>query len=164
MKGLRLGTLLGALLVVGAIASACGSVTTQGSPGTGGSGGSSAGSAGTTGAGGHGGTTGTGGSTAGSAGGGTTGTGGSVAGSAGTTGAGGNAAGGRGGNAGATGLGGMGPRGVASHQLVNGGGVVQSSNYRMVFTVGQPTPQQTTTTSATYRMRGGLIGATGTPP
>ena len=141
------------MLVAGAVASACGSIS-QSLPGTGGSGGGSAGAtgtaggAGTTGAAGHGGTAGTIGSMAGSFGGGTTGTGGINT-------------GGRSGAGGALGTGG---RGVASHQNVSAGNVVKSSNYRMVFTLGQPTPQQTTTTSAKYKMRGGLIGATGTPP
>jgi len=144
----RLGGWLCGMLVAGAVASACGSIS-QSLPGTGGSGGGSAGAtgtaggAGTTGAAGHGGT-----GTAGNAGGGTTGTGGINT-------------GGRSGAGGALGTGG---RGVASHQNVSAGNVVKSSNYRMVFTLGQPTPQQTTTTSAKYKMRGGLIGATGTPP
>jgi len=161
----RLGGWLCGMLVAGAVASACGSIS-QSLPGTGGSGG---GSAGATGAAGHGGTAGTIGSMAGSFGGGTTGTAGSAGGATGTagnagggtTGTGGINTGGRSGAGGALGTGG---RGVASHQNVSAGNVVKSSNYRMVFTLGQPTPQQTTTTSAKYKMRGGLIGATGTPP
>jgi len=47
---------------------------------------------------------------------------------------------------------------------VNGGDIVRSASYRMVFTLGQPTQNQSTTTSPGYRMQGGLIGATGTLP
>jgi hypothetical protein len=44
---------------------------------------------------------------------------------------------------------------------VNAGGQAQSQNYRMVFTLGQSSPSQTRTSSPSYNMQGGLIGATG---
>lgn len=136
----RIGMCLGASLLLGAIASACGgtegtsgtssetttsgsSTTTQSSTNTGGSGGTGTGTGGT-------GTT-----TSGS--------------------------GGTGGTGGGPVAGGHGP---PASQLVNGGDVVKSPGYKMVFTLGQPTQNQTKTTSPGYRMQGGLIGATGTLP
>jgi hypothetical protein len=49
-------------------------------------------------------------------------------------------------------------------EFVSGGSYMKSTNYSMVYTVGQPTQIQTTTTSPSYRMQGGLIGATGSLP
>lgn len=49
-------------------------------------------------------------------------------------------------------------------ETVNAGGVAASPSYKMVFTLGQPTQNQQTTSSPTYRMQGGLIGANGTLP
>lgn len=49
-------------------------------------------------------------------------------------------------------------------QTVNGGSVASSPNFRMVFTVGQPTQNQGVYTSANFRLQGGLIGANGNPP
>jgi hypothetical protein len=76
-----------------------------------------------------------------------------------TTGTGGS--GGMGGGGGSGGTGGMppvqpGPPGMA---VVSAGEVMKSPSYRMVFTLGQPTQNQTKTTSPSYRMQGGLIGA-----
>jgi hypothetical protein len=90
--------------------------------------------------------------TTGSGGGGTGGTGGTTT----TSSTGGGGTGGTGGTAGTPGPG--------ASQLVNAGSSVQSANYRMVFTLGQPTQNQTKTTSPGYRMQGGLIGAVGTTP
>ncbi len=49
-------------------------------------------------------------------------------------------------------------------QTVNGGTVAKSTNFRMVFTIGQPTQNQGTYTSDNFRLQGGLIGANGSPP
>lgn len=117
----RLGTWLGATVLVGALASACasnGETNTTGS-GPSGSGGSGVG------------------------------------------GTGGTATGGTGGVGGTPSAGMHGP---GASQMVNGGDVVKSPGYKMVFTLGQPTQNQTRTTSPGYRMQGGLIGATGTLP
>jgi hypothetical protein len=68
---------------------------------------------------------------------------------------------GTGGGGGSTTTGAHGP---GASQLVNGGDVVTSSKFKMVFTLGQPTQNQTETTSPGYRMQGGLVGANGTLP
>jgi len=49
-------------------------------------------------------------------------------------------------------------------QTVNGGTVASSTNFRMVFTLGQPTQNQGVYTSSNFRLQGGLIGANGNPP
>jgi len=49
-------------------------------------------------------------------------------------------------------------------QTVNGGTVASSTNFRMVFTLGQPTQHQGVYSSANFRLQGGLIGANGNPP
>jgi hypothetical protein len=49
-------------------------------------------------------------------------------------------------------------------QTVNGGTVASSTNFRMVFTLGQPTQSQGVYTSNNFRLQGGLIGANGNPP
>ena len=49
-------------------------------------------------------------------------------------------------------------------QTVNSGTVATSPNFRMVFTMGQPTQNQGVYTSANFRLQGGLIGANGNPP
>lgn len=49
-------------------------------------------------------------------------------------------------------------------QTVNAGHLVTSPNFRMVFTMGQPTQNQGTTTSPNFKLRGGLVGANGSPP
>ncbi|WP_437561785.1 hypothetical protein [Sorangium sp. So ce542] len=48
--------------------------------------------------------------------------------------------------------------------VVSAGEVVSSPSYRMVFTLGQPTQNQGKTTSPSYRMQGGLVGANGSLP
>ena len=65
-----------------------------------------------------------------------------------------------------TGAGGStgGAHGPEATQLVNSGGVCTSPAYKMVFTLGQPTQNQSKTTSPGYRVQGGLIGANGTLP
>lgn len=49
-------------------------------------------------------------------------------------------------------------------QTVNGGTVAKSANFRMVFTIGQPTQNQGTYKSDSFRLQGGLVGANGSPP
>jgi hypothetical protein len=58
----------------------------------------------------------------------------------------------------------MGDQGVQATETVTAGQSVSSPSYRMVFTFGQPTQNQGTTTSPGYRMQGGLIGANGSAP
>lgn len=53
---------------------------------------------------------------------------------------------------------------TAIADLVNAGGVTKSTNFKMISTLGQPTQNQSTTTSPTYRMQGGLVGANGSLP
>jgi hypothetical protein len=54
--------------------------------------------------------------------------------------------------------------GKSVSQTVNGGTVASSDNFRMVFTLGQPTANQGTYKSANFRLQGGLVGANGSPP
>ena len=54
--------------------------------------------------------------------------------------------------------------GPAATEIVSAGDVATSQSYRMVFTVGQPTQNQSKMTSSSYRMQGGLIGANGSLP
>ncbi|WAS96684.1 hypothetical protein [Nannocystis punicea] len=49
-------------------------------------------------------------------------------------------------------------------QTVNSGAVATSPSFRMIFTLGQPTQNQGVYTSSNFRLRGGLIGANGSPP
>lgn len=49
-------------------------------------------------------------------------------------------------------------------QTVNAGHLVTSPNFRLVFTLGQPTQNQATTSSPNFKLRGGLVGANGSPP
>ena len=49
-------------------------------------------------------------------------------------------------------------------QTVNSGTMAVSPNFRMVFTMGQPTQNQGVYTSNNFRLQGGLIGANGNPP
>jgi hypothetical protein len=90
----------------------------------------------------------------------------------GTGGAGGGGTGGDGGAGGtstSTGTGGTGGaggapptgKGMSGGSLVSAGHVISSPKYRMVFTVGQSSPVQTNVSSPSYKLRGGLIGATG---
>lgn len=73
----------------------------------------------------------------------------------------GSGAGGSGSGGGGQGAGGPGVAPTPGYALVNAGGQAQSQNYRMVFTLGQSSPSQTRTSSPSYNMQGGLIGATG---
>ena len=87
----------------------------------------------------------------------------------GTPGAGGMAGGGgtagAGGDAGAGGTGGSMPTaGKTATDFVNAGEVATSPSYRMVFTLGQSTQNQGVTNSQSYRMQGGVIGATESLP
>ncbi|WP_437783902.1 hypothetical protein [Sorangium sp. So ce1097] len=54
--------------------------------------------------------------------------------------------------------------GRTASDVVSAGQVVRSPSYRMVFTLGQPTQNQGKTTSPSYRMQGGLVGANGSLP
>lgn len=49
-------------------------------------------------------------------------------------------------------------------QLVSSGDRSTSQSYQLLFTVGQPSQLQSTHESETYRLRGGLVGANGSPP
>lgn len=91
--------------------------------------------------------------------------------SAGTGGQGG-AGGGSGGQGGSEGQGGAGGQGgemtteygPPAMDIVSAGEVSKSLNYSMVFTVGQPTQNQGTAKSPSYRLQGGLVGANGSLP
>jgi hypothetical protein len=82
-----------------------------------------------------------------------------------TTGGGG-AGGGAGGSGGAGGAGGGGTadNGVQATETVSGGTLSKSPNFKMISTFGQPTQNQGKTTSPTYNMQGGLIGANAGSP
>ncbi len=54
--------------------------------------------------------------------------------------------------------------GVQANEIVAGGDVVKSPNYKMVYTFGQPTQNQHKSNSSGYRIQGGLIGATESLP
>lgn len=58
----------------------------------------------------------------------------------------------------------VGDRGIGAGEMVSAGKVVRSPSYRMVFTLGQPTQNQGKTTSPSYRVQGGLVGANGSVP
>ncbi|MDI1444230.1 hypothetical protein [Polyangium sp. 6x1] len=79
------------------------------------------------------------------------------------TGGGGGAGGGDGGSGGTGGRPPV-PPGPPGMEIVSSGDVMKSPRYKMVFTLGQPTQNQTKTTSPSYRMQGGLIGANGSLP
>lgn len=49
-------------------------------------------------------------------------------------------------------------------QIVSAGNRSTSQSYQLSFTVGQPSQLQSTHESASYRLRGGLVGANGSPP
>jgi hypothetical protein len=68
--------------------------------------------------------------------------------------------GGMGGAGGST----QGAHGPPATDLVNAGNTCTSTSYKMTFTMGQPTQNQTRTTSPSYQMQGGLVGANGTLP
>jgi hypothetical protein len=71
--------------------------------------------------------------------------------------------GGSGGDTGGSG-GGTAQNGVQASDLVNAGNQASSDNYKLTHSMGQPTQNQGTMTSPSYRMQGGLIGAMGTLP
>lgn len=54
--------------------------------------------------------------------------------------------------------------GQTQQQIVGVGQSMASANYRMEFTLGQPSSLQSTHVSANYRLQGGLVGANGNPP
>ena len=61
----------------------------------------------------------------------------------------------------------LGRGGMASVYLAvtrSAGDVSKSANYKMVFTLGQPTQNQGKSTSPAYRIQGGVIGANGSLP
>ena len=72
------------------------------------------------------------------------------------------------GSGGAGGAGGGGnetvDNGHSATEMVTGGEFAKSQKYKMVFTFGQPTQNQGKMMSSSYRMRGGLVGATGSVP
>lgn len=74
--------------------------------------------------------------------------------SSGAGGAGGSGAGGAGGGA-------MVDNGHPATETVSAGDVAKSPSYKMIFTFGQPTQNQGKTTSPSYGLRGGLVGANG---
>lgn len=82
------------------------------------------------------------------------------------------ASGGQGGQGGAGGgEGGMGGTGGGGQNFgppatdfVNAGGVSKSTGYRLVWTLGQSTQNQSKTSSSKYRLQGGLVGANGSLP
>jgi hypothetical protein len=53
---------------------------------------------------------------------------------------------------------------VASQGLVSAGGVSRSGTYQLAWTLGQSTPNAGVSSSSKYRLRGGVVGATGSPP
>lgn len=55
-------------------------------------------------------------------------------------------------------------KGHSGAELVSAGQVGRSASYEMVFTLGQPSPAQGTHGSPSYRLRGGIVGATGGVP
>jgi hypothetical protein len=54
--------------------------------------------------------------------------------------------------------------GQSMSQWVSAGERSASRNYTLVYTLGQPSPLQSTHQSPNYRIQGGLIGANGSPP
>jgi hypothetical protein len=74
--------------------------------------------------------------------------------------------GGAGGTGGDAGAGGGGPMnyGPPATEIVSGGQRMKSAGYTMIYTIGQPSPHQTKSTSENYRMQGGLVGATESLP
>ncbi len=54
--------------------------------------------------------------------------------------------------------------GQTINQLVSSGERTASDNYTLVYTFGQPSQLQSSHDSANYHIRGGLIGANGSPP
>jgi hypothetical protein len=54
--------------------------------------------------------------------------------------------------------------GQTINQLVTAGTRSSSASFTLVYTFGQPSQLQSTHTSASYRLQGGLVGANGSPP
>jgi hypothetical protein len=52
----------------------------------------------------------------------------------------------------------------AATEMVNSGDTSKSPHYKAVYTLGQPTQNQDKSTSPSYRVQGGLIGANGSLP
>lgn len=80
---------------------------------------------------------------------------------------GGGGSGAAGGEGGEGGEGGGDPRprtSINAADMVSAGNTARSPSYRMVFTLGQPTQNQGKTTSPSYRLQGGLVGANGSLP
>ena len=72
-----------------------------------------------------------------------------------------------GGGSGGSGGSGGGPMADVGHpgmETVNGGQYMKSSKYSMIYTIGQPSPNQSKVSSDKYRMTGGIVGATGSLP
>lgn len=73
--------------------------------------------------------------------------------------------GGMGGSGGAGGSGGGAPsHGPAATSLVNAGETSKSTNFKLVWTLGQSSQNQSKMTSPGYRLQGGLSGANGSLP
>ena len=49
--------------------------------------------------------------------------------------------------------------GHSANELVSGGTVASNAKYKVVYTVGQPTPNQGVSTGQNQRLNGGLVGA-----
>jgi hypothetical protein len=53
--------------------------------------------------------------------------------------------------------------GPATTEIVNGGTVAANNKYKVVFTLGQPTPNQGPMTGKNERVNGGIVGAMNGP-
>src|SRR5262245_44094583 len=60
--------------------------------------------------------------------------------------------------------GGSAAHGPPATDFVSAGEVSKSPSYKLVFTFGQSTQNQEKTTSPSYRLQGGLVGANGSLP
>lgn len=49
--------------------------------------------------------------------------------------------------------------GPSANELVSGGTVASNAKYKVIFTIGQPTPNQGVSTGKDQRLNGGLVGA-----
>jgi hypothetical protein len=56
------------------------------------------------------------------------------------------------------------PAGRNATETVNGGRVAKNAEYRMVFTLGQPSLSQQKGATGSLRLQGGLVGATEATP
>lgn len=52
------------------------------------------------------------------------------------------------------------PSGKSATDIVNGGTLAKNDKYKMIYTLGQPSPHQGVAKGADQRMNGGLVGAT----